>query len=102
MNQQATEDASFGKTSVLVPMDFTADSEAALVWACRYTEKLDVNVKVLHIIHDPGDAPGAYHQSEEDLMKTSAGFIDCAGRLPKHNGLRCRYKSYTLQESRFG
>ncbi|MGI9351286.1 MAG: universal stress protein [Rhizobiaceae bacterium] len=70
MNQQVTKEAPFGTTSILVPVDFTTDSEAALLWACRYAENLDVDVKVLHIVHDPGDAPGAYHQSEEDLMET--------------------------------
>lgn len=70
MNQQAIKAESFGSTPILVPVDFTADSEAALIWACMYANRVDVDVKVLHVIHDPGESPGAYHQSEEDLLRT--------------------------------
>lgn len=54
---------------VLVAVDFTADSEAALLWACRYAEETGSAVKVLHVVHDPGDAPGYYRTDGEDLLR---------------------------------
>ena len=53
---------------VLVAVDFTPDSEAALVWACDYAGRLGVPVTVLHVVHDPGEAPGAYRTSEPDRL----------------------------------
>ena len=46
--------------SILVPVDFSAHSEAALLFAARCAEKMGAKITVLHVIHDPGDAPGYY------------------------------------------
>ncbi len=46
--------------AVLVPVDFSADAEAALLFACRLAEGLHVPLLVLHVVHDPGEAPGYY------------------------------------------
>lgn len=46
---------------ILVPVDFSVDSEAALSLAARLASRLDVPLSVLHVVHDPGDAPGYYH-----------------------------------------
>lgn len=54
---------------LLVAVDFSADSEAALVWACRYAELTGAGLVVLHVVHDPGDAPGYYRQSEENALR---------------------------------
>ena len=54
---------------VLVAVDFTADSEAALIWACGYADVMGAPVKVLHVVHDPGDAPGYYQRNDEDLLR---------------------------------
>lgn len=54
---------------ILVAVDFTADSEAALLWACRYGGSIGIPVIVLHVIHDPGDAPGYYRKVEADLLR---------------------------------
>jgi len=50
-------------------VDFSADSEAALVWACRYVSFTGAGLLVLHVVHDPGDAPGYYRRGEEDALR---------------------------------
>jgi len=54
---------------VLVAVDFAPDSEAALVWACGFADCVGAGVAVLHVVHDPGDAPGYYRQGKEDLLR---------------------------------
>jgi len=45
---------------ILVPVDFSVHSEAALLFAVECAEKLGATIIVLHVIHDLGDAPGYY------------------------------------------
>ena len=45
---------------VLVPVDFSPHSEAALACAAELAERLGSNLVILHVVHDPGDAPGYY------------------------------------------
>ncbi len=54
---------------ILVAVDFAPDSEAALVWACGFAGCVDAGLTVLHVIHDPGDAPGYYRKGTEDLLR---------------------------------
>lgn len=54
---------------LLVAVDFTADSEAALLWACRYADRIGAEVIGLHVVHDPGEAPGYYKRAESDLLR---------------------------------
>ncbi len=54
---------------VLVAVDFSKDSEVALVWACRYAGLTGHGVTVLHVVHDPGEAPGYYRVREEDALR---------------------------------
>jgi nucleotide-binding universal stress UspA family protein len=49
-----------GKQPILVPVDFSAASEAALLKAFELAEYLKVRVVVLHVVHDPVDMPGYY------------------------------------------
>jgi len=49
-----------GKRPILVPVDFSAHSEAALAHAAHLAERTQVPLAVLHVVHDPGDAPGYY------------------------------------------
>lgn len=62
--KKQTED----KRPVLVSVDFSKDSEAALLWACEYARFFKVKVIFLHVIHDPADAPGYYKTEEKDLL----------------------------------
>ena len=45
---------------ILVPVDFSSYSEAALVCAADLAEMLKEPLIVLHVVHDPGEAPGYY------------------------------------------
>lgn len=45
---------------LLVPVDFSPHSEAALVFATHLAATLGTPVVVLHVVHDPGEAPGFY------------------------------------------
>ena len=45
---------------ILVPVDFSSHSESALVCAAELAEKLGNELIILHVVHDPGEAPGYY------------------------------------------
>jgi nucleotide-binding universal stress UspA family protein len=47
---------------ILVPVDFSAHSKAALLKACELAGCTNDPVLVLHVIHDPADMPGYYGQ----------------------------------------
>ncbi len=51
---------------ILVAIDFSDDSEAALLWAHKYTKFTKSPLIVLHVVHDPADAPGFYRGDEDD------------------------------------
>ncbi|MBQ76324.1 MAG: universal stress protein UspA [Gammaproteobacteria bacterium] len=48
------------KEPILVPVDFSPSSELALEYATDLAEALGSKLLVLHVVHDPGDAPGYY------------------------------------------
>jgi nucleotide-binding universal stress UspA family protein len=50
------------KTKLLVAVDFSPFSEEALIFAGGLAEKLEAQLLVLHVIHDPAEAPGFYAQ----------------------------------------
>jgi nucleotide-binding universal stress UspA family protein len=52
-----TEDDS---NPLLVPVDFSSHSETALVCAAELAETLGNKLVILHVVHDPGEAPGYY------------------------------------------
>ena len=45
---------------VLVPVDFSAPSESALLCAAELADSLGSALVILHVVHDPGEAPGYY------------------------------------------
>jgi len=49
-------------STLLVAVDFTLFSEEALLFASHLAEKLEAQLLVLHVIHDPAEAPGFYAQ----------------------------------------
>ena len=48
---------------VLVPVDFSSHSEAALRYACRLAVCMGATPLVLHVVHDPGEMPGYYSKA---------------------------------------
>lgn len=54
---------------ILVGVDFSEDSRAALLWACRFAECLESRLVVLHVVHDPVSSPGFYRRLGEDSMR---------------------------------
>jgi nucleotide-binding universal stress UspA family protein len=45
---------------LLVPVDFSADSQAALQMALTLAGRLNARVLLLHVVHDPSNRPGFY------------------------------------------
>ena len=54
---------------ILVPVDFSADARAALTWACKLADLLQASVRVLHVVHDPAEAPGYYRIEKKDWRR---------------------------------
>ena len=48
------------KNTLLVAVDFTPYSEEALLFASKLAGCLNARLLVLHVIHDPAEAPGFY------------------------------------------
>ena len=73
---------------ILVPIDFSPNSEAVLKWAADAARRYQVPLLVLHVVHDLAAAPGYYHskkgrlrrleESAADMMK------DCLKRFDKN------------------
>ena len=68
--------------SVLVPVDFSAHSEAALLFAVECAEKMGSSINVLHVIHDLGEAPGYY--SVKGRKKQLRRMEDVASEMLDH------------------
>jgi nucleotide-binding universal stress UspA family protein len=45
---------------ILVPVDFSDHSTAALLQASAYAQAMNASLVVLHVVHDPGEMPGYY------------------------------------------
>ncbi|MGI9416015.1 MAG: universal stress protein [Hyphomicrobiales bacterium] len=54
---------------ILVAVDFSADSELALVWAARQAELEGAPLIVLHVVHDPAASPGFYRKPDENWLR---------------------------------
>lgn len=50
---------------LLVPVDFSPSSAAALRYAARMAEAFAAPVRVLHVIHDPSSQPGSYVSTDD-------------------------------------
>ena len=51
---------------ILCAVDFSADSEAALLWACNQAELTGNTLVLLHVVHDPAASPGFYRRPGGD------------------------------------
>ena len=45
---------------ILVPVDFSPHSAAALLYACELAQCMKRPIVVLHVVHDPAEMPGYY------------------------------------------
>ena len=84
---------------ILVPVDFSTHSEAALLLACQLAECTKQKVVVLHVVHDPADMPGYYQRvtkkkalvrMEDVAEEMFDAFID--GMVEKHPHVKCLKK----------
>lgn len=64
------------QSKILVPIDFSMHSEAALVYAMKLAEMAKSQLLILHVVHDPGDAPGFY--AKQHKSKTLRKMEDIA------------------------
>jgi nucleotide-binding universal stress UspA family protein len=48
------------KKPILVPVDFSAHSQAALLKACELADCTRQPIIILHVVHDPAEMPGYY------------------------------------------
>jgi nucleotide-binding universal stress UspA family protein len=64
---------------ILVPVDFSAPSEAALLWAVEHARAAGAQVVVLHVVHDPAEAPG-YYLSTREIEGTEMRRLEEAAR----------------------
>ncbi|MET0102522.1 MAG: universal stress protein [Sedimenticola sp.] len=56
---------------ILVAVDFSPCSEAALLYSCEISDCLKQPVFALHVVHDPADMPGYYSKlaKKKDLLR---------------------------------
>ena len=67
------------KHPILVPVDFSAHAEAALVHAAKLADCLGAPLIVLHVVHDPGTMPGYYAKASK--KKFLVHIEDAAGEM---------------------
>lgn len=54
---------------VLVAVDFSDDSRAALAWAGEYARTSGAELLVLHVVHDPAAKPGFYRRKDDKRVR---------------------------------
>jgi nucleotide-binding universal stress UspA family protein len=59
-NERAAEPSKVDTGPILVAIDFSSHSEAALDWAIDASIRFDAPLLLLHVLHDPAAAPGYY------------------------------------------
>ncbi len=71
MSETARAAASSSQQSgpVLIGVDFSEDSRAALIWAARYAHIAGSELLVLHVVHDPAASPGFYHRMNDNWLR---------------------------------
>lgn len=64
---------------ILVPVDFSPYSAAALLFASELAEAFDLRLIVLHVVHDPAHLPGYYARLSR--KKSLTRMEDIAGQM---------------------
>lgn len=85
------------KNPILVPVDFSSHSQAALIKACELAECMNLPIVVLHVVHDPAEMPGYYAKMQkkkslvriEDLAREMFDEFmkSTMKKIPKHKTL---------------
>jgi len=57
------------KNPILVAIDFSEDSKAALVWACKLADCTEAQLILLHVVHDLASHPGYYRENTTKGMQ---------------------------------
>jgi len=88
---------------ILVPVDFSSHSEAAMVCAAELAESLGSTLVILHVVHDPGEAPGYYSikgrgKQLRRMEDVAAEMLDDYSRKMqnKHSGLSALKDATTM------
>ena len=68
-DDRASEVTMVSQAPVIAAVDFTRESEAALIWASRHAESIGAPLEILHAIHDPADKPGRYKSNNGDTLE---------------------------------
>ncbi len=79
-----------GPRPILVAVDFSPWSEAALAWAAEAASVYAAPLEILHVVHDPESAPGYYAQSRRKGHLRR--FEDVAQDMMDEFLVRCRKK----------
>ena len=75
--QDETKAQPSGAGPVVVAVELSESSKAALRWACGYAEAVGAPLEILHVVHDPGDSPGTYSPDGNDLLEPMADVAMC-------------------------
>ena len=84
--------------SILVPVDFSPSSAMAVAQGAELADGLSKSLTVLHVVHDPGEAPGYYQvkgrkkllrRAEDVAEEMLYAFVaDAREKLPDSRALR--------------
>ena len=83
---------------VLVAVDYSKDSESAVVWACKFAKCVDAPLVILHVVHDPASSPGFYLS---DMHQEISTMQDVAERMMSEFLVRLRESEPTLERLRY-
>jgi nucleotide-binding universal stress UspA family protein len=78
---------------VLVAVDFSEDSRAAVLWASAFAARVGGSLVILHVVHDPADQPGYYRSAgmkpPQTMEQAATGMLDdfVARLKAEHPGL---------------
>lgn len=67
MTDSPTTAETANRPRILVPTDFSEDSRAAVLWACRYARCINAELILLHVVHDLASHPGFYRQNKDSF-----------------------------------
>ncbi len=87
---------------ILAPVDFSTHSEPAVVFASNLAEHLNATLLILHVVHDPGEAPGYYAKKKGKLLKkmedmAAEMMVEFLAKLrKKHGDLKPLKKAQTM------